>query len=150
MASALARGTVSGLPRLATPTLPGRCDGLVQLAGMALQHGRGPWYRLRPRHALAGRATTPDSRIARRGNELPSPRRTSERPTTVLDAIRLDGRVAIVTGASSGPGVAFALALAEAGADIALGARRVDRLKETKRLVEDAGRRAIAVATDVA
>jgi NADP-dependent 3-hydroxy acid dehydrogenase YdfG len=55
-----------------------------------------------------------------------------------------------VTGASSGPGVAFALALAEAGADIALGARRVDRLKETKRLVEDAGRRAIAVATDVA
>ena len=70
--------------------------------------------------------------------------------TTVLDAFRLDGRVAIVTGASSGLGVGFALALAQAGADVALGARRVDRLKETKRLVEDAGRRAIAVATDVA
>ena len=51
----------------------------------------------------------------------------------VLDAFRLDGRVAIVTGASSGLGVAFARALAEAGADVALGARRVDRLEETLR-----------------
>jgi NAD(P)-dependent dehydrogenase (short-subunit alcohol dehydrogenase family) len=68
----------------------------------------------------------------------------------VLDAFRLDGRVAIVTGASSGLGVAFAQALAQAGADVALGARRIDRLQDTKRLVEDAGRRAIAVATDVA
>jgi NAD(P)-dependent dehydrogenase (short-subunit alcohol dehydrogenase family) len=70
--------------------------------------------------------------------------------STVLDTFRLDGRVAIVTGASSGLGVAFARALAEAGADVALGARRVDRLEETKRLVEGTGRRAIAVATDVA
>jgi NAD(P)-dependent dehydrogenase (short-subunit alcohol dehydrogenase family) len=62
----------------------------------------------------------------------------------------LTGKVAIVTGASSGLGVAFARGLAEAGADVALGARRVDRLAETARLVEDAGRRAIAVATDVA
>lgn len=70
--------------------------------------------------------------------------------STVLDAFRLDDRVAIVTGASSGLGVAFAIALAEAGADVALGARRVERLEETRRLVESAGRRAIAVATDVA
>ena len=68
----------------------------------------------------------------------------------VLDRFRLDGRVAIVTGASSGLGVAFAQALAEAGADVALGARRADRLEDTKRLVEATGRRAIAVATDVA
>ena len=68
---------------------------------------------------------------------------------TVLDRFRLDGKVAIVTGASSGLGVHFAQALAEAGADVALGARRVDRLEETKGLVEKAGRRALAVATDV-
>lgn len=69
---------------------------------------------------------------------------------TVLDMYRLDGKVAIVTGASSGLGVAFAKALAEAGADVVLGARRVDRLEETRALVEAAGRRALAVATDVA
>ncbi|MDQ6838967.1 MAG: SDR family oxidoreductase [Actinomycetota bacterium] len=69
---------------------------------------------------------------------------------TVLDRFRLDGRVAIVTGASSGLGVAFAKALAEAGADVALGARRVDKLEATARLVTDAGRRTVVVATDVA
>jgi NAD(P)-dependent dehydrogenase (short-subunit alcohol dehydrogenase family) len=69
---------------------------------------------------------------------------------TVLDRFRLDGKVAIVTGASSGLGVAFAKALAEAGADVALGARRVERLEDTRKLVEEAGRRAIAVRTDVA
>jgi NAD(P)-dependent dehydrogenase (short-subunit alcohol dehydrogenase family) len=70
-------------------------------------------------------------------------------PMSVLDRFKLDGKVAIVTGASSGLGVAFAKALAEAGADVALGARRVEKLEETKRLVETEGRRAIAVATDV-
>jgi NAD(P)-dependent dehydrogenase (short-subunit alcohol dehydrogenase family) len=68
---------------------------------------------------------------------------------TILDRFRLDGKVAIVTGASSGLGVAFAQALAEAGADVALAARRVDRLEQTRELVEATGRRAIAVATDV-
>ena len=68
---------------------------------------------------------------------------------TILDSFRLDDRVAILTGASSGLGPAFATALAEAGADVALGARREDRLAHTRKLVANAGRRAIAVRTDV-
>jgi NAD(P)-dependent dehydrogenase (short-subunit alcohol dehydrogenase family) len=69
---------------------------------------------------------------------------------TTPDMFRLDGKVAIVTGASSGIGVAFAQSLAEAGADVVLGARRIYKLGNTANLVEDAGRRALAVATDVA
>jgi NAD(P)-dependent dehydrogenase (short-subunit alcohol dehydrogenase family) len=69
---------------------------------------------------------------------------------SILDSFRLDDKVVIVTGASSGLGVTFAQAFAEAGADLVLGARRADRLTETAALVEAAGRRVHAVATDVA
>jgi len=69
---------------------------------------------------------------------------------TITDLFRLDDKVAVVTGASSGLGVAFAQALAEAGADVALGARRADRLEDTAALVRDVGRRALTVQTDVA
>ncbi len=69
---------------------------------------------------------------------------------SVLERFRLDGRVAVVTGASSGLGVDFARGLAQAGADVVLGARRVDRLATTAETVEKEGRRALAVATDVA
>ena len=69
---------------------------------------------------------------------------------TITDLFRLDGKVAVVTGASSGLGVTFAQTLAEAGADVALGARRADRLADTAGLVEAAGRRALPVETDVA
>jgi NAD(P)-dependent dehydrogenase (short-subunit alcohol dehydrogenase family) len=68
----------------------------------------------------------------------------------VLDKFRLDDRVVIVTGASSGLGVAFATAVAEAGADVVLAARRADKLQETTELVRRAGRRALPVRTDVA
>jgi NAD(P)-dependent dehydrogenase (short-subunit alcohol dehydrogenase family) len=70
-------------------------------------------------------------------------------PITVMDRFRLDDKVAIVTGASSGLGVAFAKALAEAGADLVLAARRADRLEQTKALVEEQGRRALVVPADV-
>jgi NAD(P)-dependent dehydrogenase (short-subunit alcohol dehydrogenase family) len=70
--------------------------------------------------------------------------------TTVLDLFRLDGKVAIVTGASSGLGVAFAKALAQAGADLVLAARRAERLNATSAIVEQAGQRAITVPADVA
>ncbi len=69
--------------------------------------------------------------------------------TLITDLFSLDGKVAVVTGASSGLGVAFAQAMAEAGADVALGARRVERLADTAALVERAGRRAVSVETDV-
>ncbi|MDA4102605.1 SDR family NAD(P)-dependent oxidoreductase [Mycolicibacterium monacense] len=67
----------------------------------------------------------------------------------VLDRFRLDDKVVIVTGASSGLGVAFAKACAEAGADVVLAARRVEKLEGTAELVRAAGRRALSVATDV-
>ena len=68
---------------------------------------------------------------------------------SVLDTFRLDGRVAVVTGASSGLGVGFAQALAQAGADVVLGARREDRLAKTRSAVEAEGRRALAMRADV-
>jgi NAD(P)-dependent dehydrogenase (short-subunit alcohol dehydrogenase family) len=63
--------------------------------------------------------------------------------------VTLAGRVAVVTGASRGLGRAMALALAEAGADVALAARSKPDLEETAHLVERAGRRALVVPTDV-
>jgi NAD(P)-dependent dehydrogenase (short-subunit alcohol dehydrogenase family) len=68
---------------------------------------------------------------------------------SVLDSFRLDDKVVIVTGGSSGLGVAFAQAFAEAGADVVIGARRADKLQATAALVEAAGRKALSVATDV-
>jgi NAD(P)-dependent dehydrogenase (short-subunit alcohol dehydrogenase family) len=70
--------------------------------------------------------------------------------SSLLDSFSLAGKVAIVTGASSGLGVAFAVGLAEAGADVAVCARRVEKLEETKMRVEERGRRCLAVRADVA
>lgn len=69
---------------------------------------------------------------------------------SVLDKFRLDDRIVIVTGASSGLGVAFAQACAEAGADVVLAARREDRLQNTAEIVRTAGGRSLTVRTDIA
>ncbi|MEO8966908.1 MAG: SDR family NAD(P)-dependent oxidoreductase, partial [Solirubrobacteraceae bacterium] len=69
--------------------------------------------------------------------------------SNLLDSFSLAGKVAIVTGASSGLGVAFATGLAEAGADIAICARRVEKLDQTRAQVEALGHRCLAVPADV-
>jgi 3-oxoacyl-[acyl-carrier protein] reductase len=65
------------------------------------------------------------------------------------DLFSLKGRVALVTGASSGLGVQFARALADNGAMVALVARRADRLKTLKDEIEEKGGRAVAIEADV-
>lgn len=62
---------------------------------------------------------------------------------------RLDGTVALVTGASSGIGAAAAQALAAHGAAVALVARRKDRLDELAGRIGDAGGRALAIEADI-
>lgn len=62
----------------------------------------------------------------------------------------LDGKIAMVAGASSGIGAEFARALARAGADVVLGARRADRIEAlATEIAEETGRRTLAVAMDV-
>ena len=65
------------------------------------------------------------------------------------DMFSLKGRVALVTGASSGLGTQFARALADNGAVVALVARRVDRLTSLKDEIEGKGGRALAIEADV-
>jgi NAD(P)-dependent dehydrogenase (short-subunit alcohol dehydrogenase family) len=67
----------------------------------------------------------------------------------VLERFSLAGRVALVTGASGGLGAGFAVAMAQAGADVVLAARRRAGLEATGREVEKLGRGALAVETDV-
>jgi len=66
----------------------------------------------------------------------------------VLDMFRLDGKVALVSGAGRGIGAASALALAEAGADVAVLARTVDQLDEVALRARALGVRAIALPAD--
>jgi 3-oxoacyl-[acyl-carrier protein] reductase len=68
---------------------------------------------------------------------------------TAAQIFDLHGKVALVTGASSGLGVRFAECLAENGASVVLVARRLDRLAEVKARIEKAGGRAVAVEADV-
>ncbi|MBV9840103.1 MAG: glucose 1-dehydrogenase [Sphingomonadaceae bacterium] len=67
----------------------------------------------------------------------------------VLDQFRLDGGAAVVTGGSRGIGKGIAIALAEAGADVVVAARRADSLAETVAEIGRLGRRVHGVACDV-
>lgn len=68
----------------------------------------------------------------------------------VMPSLRLDGRVALVTGGSRGLGLGMALALAHAGADVALAARTEEQLETAADLVRETGRRAYIIPADVA
>lgn len=66
-----------------------------------------------------------------------------------IDQMRLDNKVALITGASHGIGEGIAVAFAEAGADVVLAARTVSDLERVSKRVESLGRKALVVPTDV-
>ncbi|KXG44290.1 SDR family NAD(P)-dependent oxidoreductase [Tepidibacillus decaturensis] len=66
-----------------------------------------------------------------------------------MDLFRLDGKVAVVTGSGKGIGKAMALGLAEAGADLVIVARTEEDIQQTVLEVEQKGRKAIGISTDV-
>ncbi|XP_052077190.1 uncharacterized protein LOC127715191 [Mytilus californianus] len=72
-----------------------------------------------------------------------------KRQTSYLENRKLEGKIAIVTGASSGIGRAIAVVLCQAGAKVALAARRMERLEEINREITDQEGICICVKTDV-
>jgi len=87
-----------------------------------------------------------NSRNSQPGNGAVTSRTPGATMTEIFD---LHGKVALVTGASSGLGVRFAECLAENGAAVVLVARRADRLADLKARIEKSGGRALAVEADV-
>jgi 7-alpha-hydroxysteroid dehydrogenase len=67
----------------------------------------------------------------------------------MLERFRLDGLVAVVTGAGRGIGAASAVALAEAGADVVVSARTEEHLRVVAKQIEELGRRALVVPADL-
>src|SRR6202045_511077 len=68
----------------------------------------------------------------------------------ILDSFKLDGKVAVITGAGRGLGRAMAVRLANCGADVVAAARTVSQLEETAEGVRKLGRRCLITPTDVA
>ena len=67
-----------------------------------------------------------------------------------LELFQLQDHVAIVTGASRGIGKAVAVGLAEAGADLVIGARNKDDLDEVSKQIQNIGREVVAVSGSLA
>ena len=80
------------------------------------------------------------------GNALPN---SQEAEDGALPSFRLDGRLAVITGASDGIGRAFALAYSRSGAEVVLVSRTREKLLDVQRLVEGAGGRAHIICADV-
>ena len=68
---------------------------------------------------------------------------------STLDQFQLAGKVALVTGGSQGLGLGIATALAEAGADVAIAARREDRLADAREKLAQTGRRVLTISADL-
>src|SRR5260221_4818291 len=100
---------------------------------------------------LSSWAPWPVARRSASGGTLPydSPLRHRQRGMHTQMAERLDGTVALVTGASSGIGAATARALSAQGAAVALVARREERLDQLAEDMTRNGGRALVIATDV-
>src|SRR5579862_5374083 len=111
---------------------------------------KSPSYARFPVRSLSGPAL--DCRINSRNSAPPQWVRhdpSRGEAMTAAQIFDLHGRVALVTGASSGLGVRFAEVLAENGASVVLVARRADRIADVKARIERSGGRAIAVEADV-
>jgi NAD(P)-dependent dehydrogenase (short-subunit alcohol dehydrogenase family) len=81
---------------------------------------------------------------------MPTNEMNSSKPNPdELPSFRLDGRLAVITGASDGIGRAFSLAYARSGAEVVLVSRTREKLMEVQRSVESAGGRAHVVQADV-
>ncbi|NLD86494.1 MAG: SDR family oxidoreductase [Actinomycetales bacterium] len=84
------------------------------------------------------------------GSAPVDPRTGPQTAVPVLDRFRMDGRVVVITGASSGLGAGFARAMSSAGATVVLAARRKDRLESLAEELRSRGGTASTVACDVA
>ena len=99
------------------------------------------------RHLLARAVGSTRSR--RRDTHEPDRTDPGRHHMSILDSFRVDGKVALVTGAGRGIGRASAIALAEGGADVVIAARTAEQLDEVAEQIRSTGRRAVPVAFDV-